>query len=134
MTLRGKTLAILGVTLVALFAVFFLVLRYITVESFTDLEDQQVTVDVGRAENAMAAEVERVDSVVGDWAPWDDTWMFVRGEYADYPDVNLDASTLANLGVNFMLFMDADDRVYHATAADLESWEEAEPPAGLIEL
>lgn len=58
-------------------------------------------------------DIARLDSVVGDWAPWDDTYIFVQDGNKNYIDSNLANSTFANLRVNFMLFYNTSGHLVH---------------------
>jgi len=66
----------------------------------------------------VASELDRLAAVCGDWAPWDDTFHFVKQHDSAYIRSNLGESTLSNLGVDFMVFVDASGRILYASALD----------------
>ncbi|MEQ8172251.1 MAG: CHASE4 domain-containing protein [Candidatus Eremiobacterota bacterium] len=43
-------------------------------------------------------------AVTGDWAPWDDTYRFVKDLNKSYSEANLQNTTLVNLRVNIVIF------------------------------
>lgn len=43
-----------------------------------------------------------------DWAYWDDTYNFISGDRQDYAEVNLSNGMLEKLGLNFLVFRNAD--------------------------
>src|SRR5690606_32262086 len=48
---------------------------------------------------------------VGDWAPWDDAWRYVRGENPAFVGSNLDLATLANLDLDLLVIYDTARRM-----------------------
>ncbi len=54
------------------------------------------------------------------------THQFLSGADEWYAGENLDAATLTNLGVDFMLFYDVNGDFFYASAVDLESEESIE--------
>lgn len=77
-----------------------------------------------------------------DWAHWDDTYAFVAGKTAsEYKEDNLQAATLRQLNLNFMLFInDRGDNICTVTnnlgnnTADLLTTNQFTPPADLNQL
>jgi diguanylate cyclase (GGDEF)-like protein/PAS domain S-box-containing protein len=94
----------------------------------TDVEDQTVMSNVERAEHAFEMRLDRLGSVVGDWAPWDDSYEFVLTGNEEYVDSNLDASTLDNLGIDAFVYYDADDEIVFEATYDAETEELTQLP------
>jgi two-component sensor histidine kinase/sensor domain CHASE-containing protein len=130
-TLRRRTaLAVLIACTVAVVVLYF-TLQGILAARFTTLEREKANQDLGRASNALNQDIASVEMVVGDWAPWDDTYRFVQDGNAEYIASNLEASTLINLGINFIVFVDPAGQIAYSKAVDLSNETETPLPAGL---
>jgi len=130
-TLRRRTaLAVLTACTVAVVVLYF-TLQGIMAARFTTLERQKANQDLGRASNALSQDIASVEMVVGDWAPWDDTYRFVQDGNAEFIASNLETSTLVNLGVNFIVFVDPAGQIVYSKAVDLSGETETPMPAGL---
>ncbi len=86
----------------------FIVLSYAILDAvikpaFEDLEQSAAQVDLTRAEMAIRTDIENLEAITADWAPWDDIYYYVLGEYAGFRKSNLDRPTLTNLGLDFMV-------------------------------
>jgi two-component sensor histidine kinase/sensor domain CHASE-containing protein len=131
MTLRRRTaLAVLIACTIAVIVLYF-TLQGILAARFTTLERQKANQDLGRASNALSQDIAGIETVVRDWAPWDDTYRFVQDRNAEYIASNLEASTLVNLGISFVLFVNPAGQIVYSKAVDLSSETETALPAGL---
>lgn len=131
MTLRRRTaLAVLIACTVAVVVLYF-TLQGILAARFTTLEREKANQDLGRVSNALNQDIASVEMVVGDWAPWDDTYRFVQDGNAEYIASNLEASTLVNLGINFIVFVNPAGQIAYSKAVDLSNKTETPLPAGL---
>jgi PAS domain S-box-containing protein len=133
MTLRGKILAIILVTLAGLILILFGVSQQILLHSYVRLEEQDTSRNVQRALNALSDDVSRFETVVGDWAPWDDTYTFIDDLNAQYIESNLLDTTFNNLGLNLIMFLDSSGQVVFAKAFELEDQQELPVPQSLAE-
>ncbi len=133
MKIRNKTLAIIGIAFTILFICLIGATEYIIGNNSDELEINQINKDVERASFAFETELLFIEAVASDWALWDDSYYFVQGEYDGYVDSNLDAETLANLGLNMVLFYDVSNQPYYVTGADIETYEEIEISDTFIE-
>ena len=110
MTLRTKTLIIIGVTLVGLIVLLYFISQTILLSSYAQLEERGVRQNVERVQAALLDELATLNSTAGDWAPWDDTYAFVEDRNEQYIESNLLDSTLITLKLNF----NRDDSVIQA--------------------
>jgi adenylate cyclase len=131
MTIRSKTLLGIGVALVILFVVLFVTVRAILLTGFGRVEDDAVHRNVGRVLEALSSEIADLNSTVGDWAPWDDTYVFADDANEAYITDNLYDSTFATLRVNMMLFYNVTDQLVFEKGFDLVAEEEASVPGSL---
>lgn len=131
MSLRRKTLLIVGGTVALLVIVLVGISQIIVVRSFAELEERETSVQVERALAAFDGRVAALETVAGDWAPWDDTYSFLEDGNQAYIDSNLAYETLQNLAVDFMAFVRNSGEIVYVAAYDDETGEEIELPAGL---
>ena len=105
MSIRKKTLAIIGITFLLLIGVLVVASQIVVLGGFAHLENEAAHVNGQRAINEIGDTLSTLNATVGDWAPWDDTYIFVEDRNEAYVESNLTVSTLANLQVNFMIFI-----------------------------
>ena len=78
MTVRAKTLLIIGLTLVGLVLIVFALTRWVFMSSYLDLEEREVMGKVKQARLAMDRDLRALDVLVADWGGWDDTYGFMN--------------------------------------------------------
>jgi two-component system, NtrC family, sensor kinase len=95
-----------SLTLLLLIAAFVLVsysiLKVVIAPAFDDLELAAARSDLHRAEAALRADIENLEAITADWAPWDDIYFYVSGQNPSFRKSNLDRPTLANLNLDIM--------------------------------
>ncbi|MCP4941287.1 MAG: hypothetical protein GY924_04810, partial [Planctomycetaceae bacterium] len=104
-----------SLTLVLLITVFvvvsYTILRAVIAPAFDELELGAARSDMHRAEAALRTDIENLETVVTDWAQWDDIYRYVNGENPGFEKSNLDRSTLETLGLDLMAVYAADGRI-----------------------
>jgi len=133
MTLRKKTLLIMGLTLGLLFLMLYFTLSYILLDGFANVEQQVAERNVQRVLEALQNEINGLESTAGDWAAWDATYGFVQDLNQQYIAENLLDVAIANLKLNFMLYFNADGQLVYAKALDLENEVEVPLPATIAD-
>ncbi|MCK6624024.1 MAG: ATP-binding protein [Anaerolineae bacterium] len=131
MTLRQKTLLIISITLVGLITLLYFISQTILLNSFTQLEEQDVRQNVQRVTAALQDKLATLDSIAGDWAPWDDTYKFVMDGNETYIESNLQESTLLNFNINAMLFLNTAGELVFGKAIDLQTQTAVDTPPSL---
>jgi len=133
MTLRKKTLVIIGATFIGLVVILYLISRSILIGSFTELEEQDTRRNVERVLTALSNDISLLDATVADWASWDDTYAFIEDANTDYIESNLIDGTFTELRLSFMLFINASGQMAFGKAFDLHNEEEIPVPQSLQE-
>ncbi|MDI6710001.1 MAG: CHASE4 domain-containing protein [Bacillota bacterium] len=131
LTLRRKTLAIIGLTFLGLLAILYAVARVILLGTSAQVEAQNTELGVQRVLHALSDDLSGLHGAAGDWATWDDTYRFIQDLNPGYIKSNLTSSTFTDLRVNFMLFADSSGRVVCARFADWRNKKEVSPPPTL---
>ncbi|MDX1507664.1 MAG: CHASE4 domain-containing protein [Woeseiaceae bacterium] len=101
-SLQTKVSLTLSVVIAAFVVLTWIILQSVIAPAFDDLESSAAATDLVRAEMALKTDIENLEAVTADWAPWDDIYYYVRGENSLFEKSNLDRPTLANLGLDFM--------------------------------
>jgi PAS domain S-box-containing protein len=133
MTLRKKTLLIIGAILVSMIGILYAVQQHILLHSFADLERQDVEKNVGRAMNALSDDISGLVTMTNDWATWDDTYNFIEDDNEAYIEANPTNATMEGLRVNVMFFINSIGQIVFSKALDLQSGQEVSIPQSLLE-
>jgi sensor domain CHASE-containing protein len=106
---KKVSMTLLGV-MATLVLLSYAILNAIVGPAFDRLEIDDATRNLVRAERAMHSDLNVLHSISQDWASWDDTYAFARGEYAGFSKSNLDRSSLTKLNLNLVLIFDVNGR------------------------
>jgi len=121
MTLRKKTLLIVGATLFILIVLLSLMSRLIILRTFLNLEEKDVFQNIHRTQAFITENLANVNSTARDWAAWDDTYEFIKDKNDKYIKVNLVDSTFSTLRLNLIMLMDASGNIVLSKGYDLKS-------------
>ncbi|MDD5087265.1 MAG: CHASE4 domain-containing protein [bacterium] len=132
MTLRQKTLAAVGITIVALVAALYGISRNLMLNRFLELEQRDVQTNVHRALEAVTADLNNLESDVGDWAPWDDVYQFIEDGNEEFLIGNCLPVTFENLDISLMLFVHSTGRIVYGEIYDSQTKELSPVPPELI--
>ncbi|MFQ5996480.1 MAG: CHASE4 domain-containing protein [Dehalococcoidales bacterium] len=133
MTLRRKTLLIIGATFYGVIILLFFISRNILLDSFVELEKQSALQNTERVLSTLSREVFQLEATIGDWAAWDDTYAFIEDANTAYIESNLIDETFIELRLNLMMFFDSAGRTIFDKAFDLNNEEEVSVPQSLRE-
>jgi len=124
MTLRKKTLYIIGITFVSLIVILYFISQNILLDGLAEIEEEDTHQNVERALSALSNDLSSLEATSGDWASWDDTYAFIEDVNTDYIESNLIDETFIGLGLNFILFIDTSGQIVFSKAFDLHNEEE----------
>ncbi|MBX7256928.1 MAG: diguanylate cyclase [Candidatus Hydrogenedentes bacterium] len=125
-------LVTISATLLVMAVFLFLLTNFILLRTFSELESADVRAHTSRGKSALQNDIDSIGMTVGDWAPWDDTYRFVSGNNPDYIKDNLGDSSIANLRLNFVVFVDNSARVVYSRGFDWEKVTDAPIPEDLL--
>ena len=109
--LQSKVFLALVLLTATFVLVSYTILKSVIAPAFDDLEIDAARSDLHRAEAALWADIENLEAVTADWAPWDDIYYFVSGQNPGFRKSNLERPTLINLGLDMMAIHAADGRL-----------------------
>lgn len=124
MSIRQKTVLIALITFLSLFVMLYGTAYAILLNSYTQLENQNVLDNIERTRNTLASRLDDLGATTADWAYWDDTYLFARGDNEDYVEANLSHDSLAVLGLNLVLYLDSKGEILFSKSIDLQTGEE----------
>jgi len=131
MTLRRKTLFIIGATFYGVIILLFFISRNILLGSFVELENQNAYQNTERVRSTLSREFSDLEATTGDWAAWDDTYAFIEDANTEYIESNLIDGTFVELRLNLMMFIDSAGQTVFGKAFDLDNEEAVLVPQSL---
>jgi PAS domain S-box-containing protein len=105
MTLRQKTLWLVGGAVVSLLVLLVSVSSTILLKGFTDLEAQSVEKNLSRLNQLFSQELENLSILASDYAAWDDTYEYMNTRDESYITSNLIESTFQSLNLRFLVLL-----------------------------
>nr|WP_319493023.1 diguanylate cyclase [uncultured Desulfobacter sp.] len=131
MGLRKKTLITITTTLILMVIIIYAITNTILLRGYAKLERENILQSMAQAKKIIDGEVDQLQTIAGDWAPWDETYFFVQTGSQSYIDDNLTDATLINLNINFMLFIDTAGEIVHCKYVNLETAQEETCPVSI---
>lgn len=111
MTLRQKTLLMIGVTLLGLVIFLFAVSQILLISGLDTMEEETAIQEITRANNAINQEMANLNATAQDWATWDDTYFFMADNNSQYIQSNMVNSTFYGLNLDMILFLDSSGNI-----------------------
>ncbi|MBC8075768.1 MAG: hypothetical protein H7Y32_06800, partial [Chloroflexales bacterium] len=133
-TVRSKTLFIILATLIIAFALAYLPLRLILLDSFLQLEQQQVSQDVQRVESALRGSIADLDRLAGNFSDWDDTYAYMTDPDPSYIAANYPEEMLLETRVELIMLVDRRGQTVYGRYFNQTTRTDVPPPARLASL
>lgn len=121
MSLNAKVILVLLLVVLACVGLATGLQRLVVDPQFSALERREAEQDLRRCTSAIDRELEHLDRFCRDWAYWDDTWRFARGESPSYETTNLQYSSFQSAGFNALYVLDPAGRVVWGKAYSLDT-------------
>ena len=122
-SIRTRFIGIMAVMLILTAGMVYLILHTVMQDKINILEDKYIIENVERTKKEIFKEIEVLDTIVMDWAVWDNSYQFMIDKNPEYIKANLSEDTLNNLKVNIMLFIDNKGNLVHGEGYDLQKKE-----------
>lgn len=111
MTLRTRTLRLVGLSIAALVAVVYLTISVLSRGDYARLEQQETLKNIQRVHDAIKASLEALSTSDRDWSVWDDTYTFIKDQDGAYRKANLIDSQLMSIHINLIAYLDVVGRI-----------------------
>jgi PAS domain S-box-containing protein len=131
-SLRGKTLLIILITLLALVGGLYVLARIVLLRGYSTLEADFARQDVDRASSALANEIATLGRTNSDYSSWDETYRFLQRKNPQYPTSQFPPSALGQIKVNFVVILNNGRQVAFSRAYDLHEGKETPLPPDLL--
>lgn len=122
-SIRTRFIGIMAVMLILTAGMVYLILNTVMHDKINILEDKYIIENVERTKKEIFKEIEVLDTIVMDWAVWDNSYQFMIDKNPEYIKANLSEDTLNNLKINIMLFIDNKGILVHGEGYDLQKKE-----------
>jgi len=120
-TLRKKTVSIVGLIVISLLVVLYVSSTTIVMGGFARVEDQDTRKNVQRVLDAYSDEVSKLNTTAGDWATWDATYTFIEDGNQQYIDENVSEATTARLGLSVLAYIRSPDQIVISNGFDTQT-------------
>jgi len=134
LSITQKVIICIAVMFAAMLALLFGTSQTIVLTGFAQLEQDDVETNLTRFKNSINDELNNLSKTCGDWAMWDDSYNFVQGKDPNFAKEDITIEVLANLKLNFMIYLDKEGKIFHASAADYLRKKEIELSPEIAEL
>ncbi|MBN1626653.1 MAG: HAMP domain-containing protein [Deltaproteobacteria bacterium] len=114
MRLSVKIMLIICGIFLAMVFLFHNITTRVILGSFERLEEQNIITNIDRVVNTLKQDFTALESTGGDWGAWGETRDFLTDMSRHYIDDNLSITTLENLNLNFILYLDNNGRPLYA--------------------
>ena len=119
-SIRTRFIGIMAVMLILTAGMVYLILHTVMQDKINILEDKYIIENVERTKKEIFKEIEVLDTIVMDWAVWDNSYQFMIDKNPEYIKANLSEDTLNNLKINIMLFIDNKGNLVHGEGYDIQ--------------
>lgn len=134
MRLRAKMPLVVGLAMALLFVVLLLLADLTLLARAAVMEDEDATASAQRLADLLDAEVRQIDRTAQMLAAREDTYRFVVEGDAREIDADFAADALANIGVNFAVFLDEEGQSVRRQFVDLDLEAERPVDAAVVRL
>ena len=128
MSVRIKSLLVIGLTLLGLVGILYVSSRAILLDSYARLEERDTHQNIERALNAIADDLSTLNRTANDYAAWDDTYNFAADRNEEYLTANYSLSTFTNIRVSLLLITNTSGQILFSKSVDLETEQETTLP------
>lgn len=128
MKLRNKITIILLSLWCIMVVIAFIGSQRIINQSYLDLEQNQVKADIQRVKEAIQQMSSSINTLLTNWAAWDDTYKFINDLNPAYIKTNLNLNSFISADVNMIFYFNANFQPVYLAAVNIDKTDEAAIP------
>ncbi|MBE9030633.1 response regulator [filamentous cyanobacterium LEGE 11480] len=132
MTLRQRTLLIIGVAVVTLNAVLYLIASSLLLRNVQQAETEDTRKQLNGVVSVVNQSLAQFNRNFADWAIWDDAYEFVQNGDPKFIQSNLIEGQLKTNQINLIAFIQPSGRITFGTGFDLKTNQKTPVPADLL--
>ncbi len=133
MTLRQKTLLLIGVTLIGLLGVLYATLSTILLGYLYDLEVTKTRQELKRALDSLSEDVAQLSVVARQWGAWDDAYKFMGNGERKFIQSNFSDSLFFDFRLNLVLLSRPSGQIVFSRGLNLRQQKAMPVPQALID-
>ncbi len=133
MTLRQKTLLLIGVTLIGLLGVLYATLSTLLLVYLDDLEVRKTRQELKRGLNALSEDVAQLSVVARQWGVWDDAYKFMVTGDRKFIQTNFSDSLFFDFRLNLVLLSRPSGQIAFSRGLNLSQQKAMPVPPALID-
>lgn len=115
MTLRKRTLIVIGITLLGLNAALYGISSKLLLGSYLRAEEQDTRQSMKGMLNVISQQIDQFSDNFADWSTWDDAYTFVQDRNPKFIQSNLVNTQLGTTGVNLVLILNTAGEIVYET-------------------
>ena len=132
MKIKIKTIIALVVTTICLILILDLVSNAVIQTNFLKIEQIEVSQTIGNIQVAVTNTYNDLDNKVASWSQLNSTYEFVKNQNSEYQEAYLTVSSIANLGVNFVIFLDEKGTFVTGMGLNLTTMQQIPVPMDIV--
>jgi len=121
MSIKIKNLVFVSVLFIATSAIICIFGKEVLIKNYLKIESDQSRDTIFRTEDIFTTNLDELETISDDWSRWDDTYNFVKDKNQVYVLANLNDTTMENLGLNLMVFVDSNKNIVAFKYHDLNT-------------
>lgn len=134
MTLRNKSLIVIGFTLLCLILFFYLASSTIMTGGFLQIEQEQVIRNVDLAAIAISDDISGLNGEIRGWASCDDMYEFIDNANSINIERNIADTNFIEMRLNLILYVNSSGSIVFGKAFDIKNKTELPIPGGFQDL
>jgi signal transduction histidine kinase len=95
--------------------------NFVVLTGFEKLEHDDVVTQVERAANSFYSQIKGLDSLVADYATWDDSYQFIQDNNTAFIENNIVDETFQHLNINLMMYINNSGMIIYSQMHGLDS-------------
>ena len=132
MKISIKTVIALLATTICLILILNFVSNSVIQTNFSKIEQDQVTQTIGTTQAAVINMVSAMDSELVTWSQLNSTYEFIQNQNSEYQQTYLTISSLSNLGVNFVIFLNPNGNFVTGMGLNITTMQPMQIPQDII--
>src|SRR5690348_1619302 len=104
MKLSRRLIGLVAITIIVSALLISATISAETLLKFNQIEDAELTSNLGRLNDAIGVRIASLASKNGDWANWDDNYNYILGRNPSFVKTNLTVNAFVQLEIDGMYF------------------------------
>jgi sensor domain CHASE-containing protein len=134
MSIRLKTLLLLGFALLVLMATLLMSLGNVLMAGFLRVENEDARRNVMRSTDAISADLDGLENALLTWTQWDDAYKYIEDRNKEFEASNIGSTAFTGMKIDFLVAVTNKGEVVNAKGFDRKKDKEIAVPKQLLNL